>query len=219
MDEPVDISLMAYDEFLRFVFDHSIEMKLIEGKEKDWYWEFDYDTSIPSRLIENVTQLCNEFAGIVKVYTLPQIDQGIWFLIGPCLSFGQYLADVRVPIETRQLCLSAMYRVYADFVSKSDVEVMENCFQMWWDLLLGDFYGGREMDDDGRKVENKMLEILSLILQLDDRRTQGYALHGLGHLKHSKAREVVAQYIIAHGDEWDEEGREWLQSCRDGTVM
>jgi hypothetical protein len=58
-----------------------------------------------------------------------------------------------------------------------------------------------------------------MILRLDDLRTQEYALHGLGHLKHQRAPEIVAQYIEEHGEHWTQDGREWLERCRDGTVM
>jgi hypothetical protein len=114
-----------------------------------------------------------------------------------------------------------MYEVYADFVSKSDVPEMETCFNMWWDILLDGFYmsNTNSSDEDAQEIENTILATLSMILQLDDLRTQEYALHGLGHLKHQEARQKVAQYIEEHGHKWTEDGMKWLETCRTGTVQ
>lgn len=221
MNNEVDVSLMPYDEWLKFIFDHPVPQDRLHSK--NWYWEVDCgEVSDPLQLTQHVTRLCLEFAEVAESYTLPQIDQGIWLLIAARLDFGQYLRDKRVPLKVRMSCVRAMYRVYADFVSKTDVEVMENCFQMWWDLLLDAFYTKGDtghLDQDAQQIENEMLHTLSQILRLNDPRTQGYALHGLGHLKHPGAKKVVAQYIALHGHKWTDEGKRWLQTCLDGTVM
>jgi hypothetical protein len=49
-----------------------------------------------------------------------------------------------------------MYKVYAEFVSTSDVEEMETCFSMWWDILLEGFYSSDtdHPNDDTREIEN-----------------------------------------------------------------
>jgi hypothetical protein len=219
MNKDVDISLLPYHQWLNFLFNHPVPERSLDGN--DWYWEYDYEVSSPSQLVDHVTKLCKEFAAVSKIYTLAQLNQGIWFIVGPCIDFGQYLRDTTATLEARRSCVGAMYNVYADFVSKSEVEEMETCFWMWWDILLEGFYmyETKPKDEDTREIESKILETLSSILQLDDMRTQYYALHGLGHLKHPNARTVVARYIEMHGSEWDSEGRKWLETCRDGTVM
>lgn len=217
--EVVDISLIPYQEWLNFVFNHPERKRSLDGNE--WYWDFEYEVSAPASLVDHVTELCRTFAAVGKVYSLARLNQGIWFIIGPCIDFGQYLRDTTVTLEARRSCVGAMHNVYADFVSKSKVEEMETCFSMWWDLLLDGFYLYEmdSKDDEAQEIENKILETLSSILQIEDMRTQYYALHGLGHLKHPNARALVAQYVEVHGSEWDVEGRKWLETCRDGTVM
>jgi hypothetical protein len=219
MSFEVDISLIPYDEWVAFVFNHPVPNP---PEDTDWYWEFSFEVSKPSQLVEHFTRLCNEFLKLIKQYTPAQVDRGIWCLLGARLDFGQYLRDEQIPVEARKLCVRSMYRVFADFVSKSDVKEMETCFWMWWDILLDGFYiigDNGHFEDDAREIENTVLGTLSDILQLDDPRTQKYALHGLGHLRHPKARQVVAQYIEMHGSEWSEEERKWLELCRAGTVM
>ena len=219
MGEEIDISLMSYDEWLAFVFDHSVPKDRLNCS--NWYWEFRFDVSKSSQLVEHVTRLCNGFPQLIDRYTLRQIDQGIWFILGPCIDFGQYLRDEQISLEARRSCIHSMYKVFADFVSKSEVEEMETCFWMWWDILLEGFYFSDlgQGYEDAQEIENITLETLSMILRLDDLRTQEYALHGLGHLKNKRAREIVAQYIEEHGGNWTQEGREWLETCRNGTVM
>jgi hypothetical protein len=218
----IDMSLMAYDKWLLFVFDRPAPDRRELGKE--WYWDYGYEIShpsCPSRLVEHVTRLCDQFVEVANTYSLAQVDQAIWFLLGAPIEFGDYLREPQISRDLRKCCVESMYRVFADFVAVSDVLVMENCFYMWWDMLLGDFYRPNEdeLDEDAKDIENTILDTLTRILGLDDLRTQQYALHGLGHMKHPKARDVVAGYINARGEEWTEEGRQWLYQCRDGTVM
>jgi hypothetical protein len=217
----IDISTMDYDRWLLFAFDHPAPDSREPGEA--WYWDYGFELfhpSQPSRLVEHVTRLCDQFVEVVNAYSLAEVDQGIWFLLGAC-DFGQYLRNPQISRDLRKSCVQSMYRVFADFVAVSDVEVMENCFEMWWDMLLGDFYpyGGDELDEDAKEIEDTILDTLTRILSLDDWRTQYYALHGLGHMRYPKAKDVVTQYIDAHGAEWTAEGQRWLQQCRDGTVM
>lgn len=222
MRDEIDISLMPYDEWLSFVFDHPVRNN---SPQDGWYSKRDYNLSVfvsnPAQLVEHVTRLCHDFTKLVDTYSLPQINLGLWFVIGPTVDLGQYLREKDVLIEVRKSCVRSMYRVYADFVSQSDAEEMETIFYMWWDMLLCAFYWmvDSEIDEDAREIENTILETLAKILQLDDIRTQQYALHGLGHLEHPKVRDVVAEYINAHGDEWTEDSQQWLQTCLDGTVL
>ncbi|PWT80027.1 MAG: hypothetical protein C5B44_05980 [Acidobacteria bacterium] len=219
MKREIDISTISYDEWLTFVFDHPVPDNALQPT--DWYWEFNYEVSNVAQLIKYVTDLCNSFSKVSEIYSLPQLDQGIWFVIGPCIDFGQYLRNKDVSIDLRQSCVRAMYWVYADFVSKRKLQETQTCFWMWWDLLPQAFYikgDTGHFDDDSKEMEGTILETLSSILQLQDITSQRCALHGLGHLKHPKAREVVGDYIDEHGGEWNEEGRQWLETCREGTV-
>ena len=76
-----------------------------------------------------------------------------------------------------------------------------------------------DLSDDGRAVLNAMLNVLLQIAVLDDERTVSYALHGLGHLRHPEASAWLQNFIDAHRDDFDEPSLQWLEQCRDGTVM
>jgi hypothetical protein len=64
-----------------------------------------------------------------------------------------------------------------------------------------------------------MFETLSKIVALPDERTQGYALHGLGHLHHPDVHRLVQQYLHEHQHRLSSEDIRWIEKCRDGTVM
>jgi hypothetical protein len=124
-----------------------------------------------------------------------------------------------------------MYNVYADFVAKSEVEVMENCFDIWWDSIASGFWnemsfarGVREgdvasLDSENCALLDSMFDTLSAILALPDKRTQQYALHGLGHLHHPGVHDLVQAFIDANRGAFSSDGLQWVEQCRDGTVM
>lgn len=109
---------------------------------------------------------------------------------------------------------------------------MDNCFDMWWDLILHGFWFQQkiferrtQMGDvsklyaESRRLLDVMFETLKQILGLPDARAQGYALHGLGHLHHLAVRETVQKFIDTRQGALTEQGLRWLEQCRDGTVM
>lgn len=235
-DKPLfDLSLMNFEEFVSFFFNHDIK------KEEYWYQEpalqnfndfHDKDVSSPAVIVEHMTRLFTEFSAVASRYSLPQINAGIWAMF----SYGGFRLQKHLwlpaaPVEDRLRCIRSMYFVYSDYVAKSTVEVMENCFSMWWDAVASGFW--EQMDFELKigegdvlslKIEQRalldaMFETLSNILALPDPRTQGFALHGLGHLHHPEVRDLVQHFLDEHRKDFTAEGIEWIEQCRDGTVM
>ena len=189
-------------------------------------------TSSPAVVVTHMTKLFSEFGVIGTKYSLAQLDQGIWGILGENLRLYELLWDSSVPLDLRVQCVRSMRFVYSDFVSKSEAEVMPGCFDMWWDLILYGFWFQRKLferrtkmgdtsklDAESRLLLDVMFETLGQILALPDARTQRYALHGLGHLHHPAVRETVQEYIDNHKDDLTEQGLQWVEQCRDGTVM
>ncbi len=222
-----DYSTLSYDEWLEFFFDRPVMDNITESG--DMYYADSgsfLEVANPSVVVDYLTKLCREFLEVSKRFTLPQLDQGIWAILGGYYDHGQYLFECSVALEHRINCVRSMYHVYADFVAPSDVEVMENCFDIWWDILAGEFWSQYDYSYDLKRLDNEswqmlsaMFETLIKILALDDARAQSYALHGLGHLHHPKVKETVQNYIDAHRSECTDDGLKWLQQCRDGEVM
>lgn len=237
-DEPntLDLSSKSLDEFVEFFFNRDV---LPNEKQFDYFLTGlageRYDEAVPSSpsaVVKHLTKLFLEFGVIAPKYSVAQLDQGIWGIFGENLRLYELLWDSSVPLEQRVQCIRSMFFVYSDFVSKSKVKVMENCFDMWWDMILRGFWFQQKLfeqhikvgdvsklDTESRLLLDVMFETLKQILGLPDQRTQGYALHGLGHLHHPAVRETVQVFIASHKAELTEQGLQWLEQCRDGTVM
>jgi hypothetical protein len=237
-EEPrnLDLSSMTFEEFVEFFFAREC---VPDEKQFDYYLtdasgqQYDEaEPSSPSVLVGYLTRLFSEFGRIGPQYSLAQVDRAFWGILGVRLRLYDLLWDSATPFAERAQCIRSMYLVYSDFVAKSEVEEMVNCFSMWWDLILHGFWFQTKLferraqmgdisklDAELRQLLDVMFETLKRILALPDRRTQSYALHGLGHLHHPGVREAVQQYIDENRAEFTEDGLRWIEECRDGTVM
>ena len=133
----IDISLMGYDQWVRFLFEHPVPED--EDHESKWSNDITCEVSQPAGLIRHVTRMCRELTQIGQRYTAAQVDQGIWFLLSYPGEFGPFLLHTQVPIERRLECIRAMYQVYSDYVTTLPSPI-PNCFDMWWDLICHDFW-------------------------------------------------------------------------------
>ena len=232
----LDLSAKSFEQFVEFFFNRDAvrdEKQLayfLTGLESEQYEEAVH--SSPTVVVDHLTKLFSEFGLIAPKYSLAQLDSGIWGMWGENLRLYELLWDSSVPLERRVKCIRSMFFVYSDFVSKSTVEVMENCFDMWWDMILYGFWFQSKLfkrhvkmgdvsalDTESLLLLDVMFEILKQILALPDERTQAYALHGLGHLHHPSVTETVQRFIDDHKTKLTEEGLRWIEACRDGTVM
>jgi hypothetical protein len=221
-----DLSAMSFSAFVEFFFNHPEDQEFWSGDPQYSYRIV--PMTQPEVFVDHLTRLFAHFPSVVRKYSLRQINSGIWALVGPALPVIENLWERSVPLEKRIACIRAMHSVYANFVATSKVEVMENCFDMWWDMLSDSFWmqtgqiespDASKLDSDSRTILDAMFDTLKQILELPDLRTQGYALHGLGHLHHPGVRALVQQYINVHKREFAPDQLKWVESCRDGTVM
>ena len=232
----LDLSTKTFEEFVVFLFDRTV---VGDDEQFDYFIRDpsgqpydEFTPSAPQVLVGYMTKLFLEFGRIGSIYSLGQLNQGIWAMLGENLRLYELLWEASVPIEQRIECIRSMYSVYADFVAPSKVEVMENCFDMWWDIVAGNFWYQHnlfvqkvrpgevaKLDPESRRLLDAMFETLTKILALPDLRTKGFALHGLGHLHHPAVRETVQSFIDTHREELTEQGLRWVEQCRDGTVM
>ncbi len=160
MSRSINISPVSYLSWLRLVFNHPAppSEESDSSEDQDGYWQsgVEFHVSNSTRLVEHMTRLCREFKSVSDSYSLQQIDKGIWFLLGAGVEFGQYLANSEVPLEKRLGCVRAMFFVYADFVAPSEVEVMKNCFHMWWDMACSSFWDAHLWRLKGDEITTQM---------------------------------------------------------------
>ncbi len=231
----LDLSSKTFDEFVRFFF----ARRVVTDEEQFDYFLTDldgqqYGEAVPSSsevLVGLMTKLFSEFGEIAPKYSLAQIDQGIWGILGENLRLYEFLFDASVPLPNRLKCIRSMYCVYSDFVAKSDADPDPDLsgFWMWWDLVLHGFWttprpfvagayrgDASTLDSESRVLLDVMFETLKRILGLPHRETQRCALHGLGHLHHPEVRDTIQQYIDAKKSDFS---LAWLEDCRDGNVQ
>lgn len=237
MDEKplFDLSQLNFDEFVSFFFNHDVEV------EEYWYqdpslasWnDFDEENvASPRVIVGHMTRLFTNFADIAPKFSLAQINAGIWAMFtNQPFRLQKHLWLPATPLPERLDCVHSMYSVYSEYVAKSKVEVMENCFSMWWDWCASSFWQHlsytrnitegdvSSLNQEQATLLDAMLQTLSRTLALSDQRTQGYALHGLGHLHHPDVREIVQRFLDKHGKQLSPDAVRWVEMCRDGTVM
>jgi len=241
MSEEFDLSSLSYDQFIAFFFDRPapdsnehLPSFPVERAE----WEF----SRPEVAVTYMTSMCKNFAAISREYSLGQLNQALWAIIGLDFDLVQNLWDNSVSLRDRIDCIRSMYVVYSDFVAKSEAFPLENIFDMWWDLIAHNFWSQRDffdrsalregralkridtgevskLDSDSRALLDAMFETLRRILDLPDRRAQKFALHGLGHIHHPGVPDLVQGYIDKNRDGLTAEDLKWMEQCRDGKVL
>jgi hypothetical protein len=231
----LDLSAKTFDEFVQFFF----ARRVVPDKEQVDYFLTDldgqrYDEAIPSSseiVVDYMTKLFSEFGQIATKYSVAQVDQAVWGILGARLRLYEFLFDSSVPLPNRVECIRSMYWVYSDFVAKSEADPDPDLsgFWMWWDLVLDGFWipprpfvagtyrgDASKLDSESRVLLDVMFETLKRILGLPHRETQHCALHGLGHLHHPDVRDTIQQYIDAKKSDFS---LAWLEDCRDGNVQ
>jgi hypothetical protein len=226
MNEPanLDLARLSFDEFVQFFFDRP-------ESEPFWYADPRYalaDVPISSPvLIEHLTRLFLDFANATSKYSPAQISHGIWAMFSPSFSLMDVLWDSTVPLEKRVECIRSMARLFTDFVPANDAEPLQKCFYMWWHIVVTGFWTHQgqfeapdlsQLDPEAATLVETMFETLKQILSVPEPRTQGYALHGLGHLQHPGVRDLVQHYIDRNKDRFTDEHVQWMEQCRDGVV-
>jgi hypothetical protein len=188
----------TFSEWLDAVFNHPV-------KKREWYWDeglesyWDRLELSNSITVEYMTRLFSA-PDQPKRYSLEQIAQGIWFLIGKSSPGGSAYALLKsdVPLSHRIACVRAMANFFRAFVvpaapgrANEQKDEFQGVCYMWWDIFPT--YGGpTHGPNTGGEPElhtaclNTMAEILSMPCEL----CQLSALHGLGHWHRNYSEKV-----------------------------
>jgi len=116
----LDLSSKSFDQFVEFFFSR----KVVQDQEQFDYFLNDlageqYDEAVPSSpavLLKHMTKLFSEFGQIATKYSLAQVDQAVWGILGANLRLYEFLFDTSVPFPNRLECIRSMFYVYSDFV-------------------------------------------------------------------------------------------------------
>jgi hypothetical protein len=192
----------TFDEWVEAVFDHPV-------RTREWYWDNDFEERwdalglSDSVAVEYMTRL---FLGPDRLerYSLEQVAQGIWFLIGES-SPGQSaytLLKSNVPLQQRVSCVEAMtnfFRVFVAPAAPGAADERKNPFHvacyMWWDIFPT--YGD-DPNPGEANLHDACLNAMAAILTIPSELCQLSALHGLNHwhLHHAERVETIVDAFL-----------------------
>jgi hypothetical protein len=198
--EPIDTRAYGYDEWLRFAFDHPV------AKESWYYSEAMHFECDPDTVLKYYARLFRDSKPLAS-YDDAHLEQGFWFIVGSQL--GEWLWDDKIAAELRLDCIAAMPTVFRELFASRPLD--QACY-MWWDLL-------RHFEDAGDpRIVNAMVVALEEILALPSRHCQVSALHGLGHLKHSRKSAIIERFVRLNPS-LDPDLRRYAEAAIGGTVL
>ena len=219
-----DPGSLSFDQWVAFFFDHP-------ESEQFWYADARYALAEVSfsgpQLLDHLVRLFSDFGAAVDPYSIPQISHAIWAIFSPSFSLSDALWDTSFSLPKRIECIRAMGTMFTGYVVEQDAEPLQKCFYMWWHIIVTGFWAHQgqfespdfsQLDSESTALLEGIFETLKQILSVPDPRTQGYALHGLGHLHHPGIRELIQRYLDENKDLFTDEHVQWIEQCRDGIV-
>lgn len=174
----------TFGSWVEATFDHDT------GK-PEWFWAEGFDASWTSLGLTDeltVSYLARLFREpwVLKRYSLDQVAQGIWFLLGEASPAQPSLTLLRpaVPLEARVDCVQAMASFFEAFVAPAapgPADTEANAFHiacyMWWDIFPS--WGGPHAGET--EIHEACLDVMGDVLRLHNELCRLSALHGLNH--------------------------------------
>ncbi len=184
---------VTFEQWVEELFNHSI-------RKPQWYWDDDFDEHwnllgvSDSLTVEYMTHLFLS-PDVLKDYSLEQVAQGIWFLIGES-SPGQLahtLLKSEIPLHQRVGCVDSITNFFRAFVAPAadgPADEQKNPFHiacyMWWDIFPT--YGSPNVGE--ATLHSACLRTMATTLRISSELCQLSALHGLNHWHLHHAEEV-----------------------------
>ena len=195
------MSIATLERWVEAVFDHPV------GKPA-WYWDNEFDEQWDALglsdpvTVEYMTRLFLR-PDCLKTYSLEQVAQGIWFLIGESSPAqpAHALVKPEVPLPKRTDCVDAMtnfFRVFVAPAARGAADEKKNPFHvacyMWWDIFPT--YGGPTAGEPA--LHGACLDTMTGILTIPSELCQLSALHGLNHwhLHHAERVESIVDEFL-----------------------
>ena len=192
----IDLTESSFEEFLTLIFDHPTPFPARPSTA--WYWTSDPEFRVaPDRQIAHLTQLAQQAHKLHPRFTPAQLDVGLWLLYQPELweHFSVHVWNPGISWQAREACILAIPQFWPRLFEHVDVGTSS---YMLWHLMTGVYRHsepGVPLSAEQLRIRDVMLEALTEQLNSDQPETQYAALHGLGHLGHRRAPEVIAAFL------------------------
>ena len=134
----------TFEQWLEFVFDNPV-------RKREWYWDEDFDSRwealelTDALIVQYMTRLFLE-PEVLRPYSLDQVEQGLWFLIGEsspgCSS--KTLLRREAALLDRVACIHAMSSFFRNFIlavtpcqfdRHAPTVGVDGVAYMWWDIF------------------------------------------------------------------------------------
>ena len=213
----LDLREVGWTDWLKAVFDHPVP---VTRNADEWYWDSDLQLLVNPRVqIEFFARMCSEPGVLLDLFTLDQIDQGLWYIFGAGGEddFSHHLWNADVPWAIRQRAISSIPKLWPGLFERADVGSMSH---MIWDSLAYDYDGGPlypEGDAEAKRVQDAMFRALTEQLVSDVAETQSAALHGLGHLRHPSTARELRSFLVRPS--LDEDVRAYARAIMQGKPI
>lgn len=199
---------------------------------REWYWDDGFEERwdalglYGSVVVEYMTRL---FLGPDRLerYSLEQIAQGIWFLIGES-SPGQSaytLLKSNAPLQQRIGCVDAMTNFFRVFVApaapgtadEANNPLHKACY-MWWDIFPT---RGDDPSPGEANLHDACLNAMAAILRIPCELCQLSALHGLNHwhLHHAEKVESIVDAFLQNSSGLTSRMVEYAAIARSGRAQ
>jgi hypothetical protein len=195
------MAAVTFDEWLEAVFNHPL-------RKPEWYWDDDFGEYwgalglFDALTVDYMTRLFLD-PDCLKRYSLEQIAQGIWFLVGESspgqLAHGLLKSDV--PLQQRIHCVDAITNFFRGFVAPAasgPADEKKNPFHiacyMWWDIFPT--YGNPNAGE--ADLHMACLNTMAATLTMPCELCQLSGLHGLNHwhLHHAEKVESIVDAFL-----------------------
>jgi hypothetical protein len=203
----------TFKQWLQASFDHTPPAT---AKEQDWYWEEGFESfweplqMTDAITVKHMTRLFLE-PDCLNVYSIEQVAEGIWFLIGgssPCKASCALLSPA-APLSDRVACIAAIANFFRSYVvpattgpADTDSNPFHLACYMWWHIFP---LSPTHVDIEGIEPELHItcLKVLGEVLDLPSEVCQLSALHGLNHwhgLYPAQVEGVIDAFLGSAGD-------------------
>ena len=134
----------TFEQWLEFVFNNPV-------RKRQWYWDEDFESRwealelTDALIVQYMTRLFLK-PGVLKSYSLDQVNQGLWFLIGEsspwCPSRTLLLREAA--LLDRVACIQTMSSFFRNFIlvvtpnhfdPKAATVGVTGVAYMWWDIF------------------------------------------------------------------------------------
>lgn len=181
-------------------------------------------------LLHRVTTFFRTAGSLAARYTPEELKDLLWKFAGET-GFLNVVFEERLPLEGRLECITSIKCMYLDLFQKHctrglshglreyppDFSPLNGICYMWWDIFPS---WGAPDNPQQRDVDQRILALLSELLEIEHEACRESALHGLGHwhLHYPGDSEKIVDRFLSSNHALPEKLKNYALAARCGCV-